>query len=221
MISFLAASFNYPAVLDGRAADVLPALLATGDAGRAVWAIYSLLPLIWIPAAVGAFYALRGSSEGAMRMAVLFAVVASLSMIGGLMRWPSFHWELAQAWAGAEPSARPALEALFDATNRYLGNYIGEFLGELSLLTGQRASVGARAAGPATVIVIQRVDFRRTDQCRRRGRGGGGTAASRPAAADGGGRRTAVSPGGAGSGFRRCRRRRPTSNRWDPTPVRR
>jgi thioredoxin reductase (NADPH) len=37
----------------------------------------------------------------------------------------------------------------------------GEFLGELSLLTGQRASVGARAAGPATVIVIQRVDFRR------------------------------------------------------------
>lgn len=133
VFSFLAARFNYPAVLDGRAADVLPALLATGDAGRAVWAIYSLLPLIWIPAAVGAFYALRGSSEGAMRMAILFAVVASLAMIGGLMRWPSFHWELAQAWAGAEPGARPAIEALFDATNRYLGNYIGEFLGELSM----------------------------------------------------------------------------------------
>jgi hypothetical protein len=133
VFTFLAVNFNYPAVLDGRAADVLPALLATGDLGRAVWAIYSLLPLIWIPAAVGAFYALRTSSEGAMRTAILFAVVASLAMISGLMRWPSFHWELAQAWAGAEPGARPTLEALFNATNRYLGNYIGEFLGEFSM----------------------------------------------------------------------------------------
>jgi hypothetical protein len=142
VFSFLAARFHYPAVLDGRAADVLPALLATGDLGRAVWAIYALLPLIWIPAAVGAFYALRTSSEGAMRTGTLFAVVSSLAMIIGLMRWPSFHWELAQAWA-AEPSARPALEALFNATNRYLGNYIGEFLGELSMNVFFLLSAGA------------------------------------------------------------------------------
>ena len=45
VFSYLAAEFNYPEVLDGRAADVLPALLATGHAGRAVWAIYALLPL--------------------------------------------------------------------------------------------------------------------------------------------------------------------------------
>jgi hypothetical protein len=133
VFAFLAARFNYPEVLDGKAADVLPALLATGDLGRAVWALYSLLPLIWIPAAVGAFYALRPSSEGGMRAATLFALVAAFAMILGLMRWPSFHWELARAWAGAEPSARPALDAVFNATNRYLGNYIGEFLGELSM----------------------------------------------------------------------------------------
>jgi len=130
VFSYLAARFNYPDVLDGRAADVLPALLATGDAGRAVWAIYALLPLFWIPAAVGAFHALRARSEGVMRMAMQFAIVSSVAMILGLMRWPSFHWELAQAWA-VEPSARPALDAVFNASNRYLGNYIGEFLGEL------------------------------------------------------------------------------------------
>jgi hypothetical protein len=132
VFSYLAARFNYPAVLDGAAADVLPALLATGNQGRAIWAIYSLLPLFWIPASVGAFYALREKSEGRMRIAVLFAVVSALAMVLGLMRWPSFHWELARAWA-AEPAARPALNAVFNATNLYLGNYIGEFLGELSV----------------------------------------------------------------------------------------
>jgi hypothetical protein len=130
VFSYLAARFNYPEVLDGRAADVLPALLATGDAGRAVWALYALLPLFWIPAAVGAFHALRARSEGLVRLGISFAVVSSLAMMLGLMRWPSVHWALAQAWA-ADPGARPALDAVFNGLNSYLGNYIGEFLGEL------------------------------------------------------------------------------------------
>jgi hypothetical protein len=133
VFSYLAARFNYPDVLDGRASDVLPALLATGNAGRLVWAIYALLPLIWIPAAVGAFHALRETSEGMMRTALLLATVSSLAMMIGLMRWPSFHWELALAWTAGEPGARPALDALFNAANSYLGNYIGEFLGELTM----------------------------------------------------------------------------------------
>lgn len=131
VFAYLAARFNYPEVLDGRAEDVLPALLRTGDAGRAAWAIYALLPLFWIPASVGAFHALRARSEGAMRAAMLFASVSSVAMVLGLMRWPSFHWALARDWA-AEPGARAALNAVFDASNLYLGNYIGEFLGELS-----------------------------------------------------------------------------------------
>jgi hypothetical protein len=132
VFSYLAARFHYPEVLEGRAADVLPALLATGDTGRAVWAIYALLPLIWIPASVGAFHALRANSEGSMRMGMLFATLSSLTMMAGLMRWPSFHWELARSWATADASARPMLEAVFNGANRYLGNYIGEYLGELA-----------------------------------------------------------------------------------------
>jgi hypothetical protein len=49
VFSYLAARFDYPAVLDGAAADVLPRLLALGDAGRAVWAVYAFLP----PARIG------------------------------------------------------------------------------------------------------------------------------------------------------------------------
>jgi len=133
VFAYLAARFHYPDVLDGSAADVLPALLATGSAGRAAWAFYAVLPLIWLPAGVGAFEALRARAAGLMRLAMLFAVVAAISMMLGLMRWPSIHWELAKAWATANASERVVLAATFDGLNRYLGNFVGEFLGELSV----------------------------------------------------------------------------------------
>ncbi|HEU4521106.1 MAG TPA: DUF4386 family protein, partial [Thermoanaerobaculia bacterium] len=133
VFAWLAARFNYPDVLDGTAAEVLPALLATGAAGRAAWAFYALLPLIWIPAGVAAFQALRHTGEGSMRMGMHFATVAALAMMLGLMRWPSIHWELAGAYVSATPGDQTVLGAVFLGLNRYLGNYIGEFLGELSM----------------------------------------------------------------------------------------
>jgi hypothetical protein len=129
VFSYLAASFNYPDVLDGNASDVLPALLATGSAGRTAWAFYSILPLVFIPGAVGAIEALRDRAAGPMRVGMLFAVVATMSMVLGLMRWP----RLARVWTGAGESERLVLAATFDGLNRYLGNFVGEFLGELGL----------------------------------------------------------------------------------------
>jgi hypothetical protein len=130
VFSYLAARFQYPEVLDGSARDVLPALLATGAAGRAAWALYSVLPLVFIPAGIGAFEALRERASGPMRIGVLFAFLAAVSMVLGLMRWPSVHWELARAWEAAGEGDRLVLAAVFDGLNRYLGNFIGEFLGE-------------------------------------------------------------------------------------------
>jgi putative effector of murein hydrolase LrgA (UPF0299 family) len=132
VFSYLAARFNYPDVLDGNAQDVLPALLATGAAGRTAWALYSVLPLVFIPAGVGAFEALRARAAGPMRVGMAFALLAAVSMMLGLMRWPSVHWELARAWGSAVGGDRLVLAAVFDGLNRYLGNFIGEFLGELS-----------------------------------------------------------------------------------------
>src|SRR4051812_38603926 len=57
VFTYLAWRFNYPEVLDGSAATVLPSLLATGQQGRFVWALYSLLPLVWLPAGVAAYEA--------------------------------------------------------------------------------------------------------------------------------------------------------------------
>jgi hypothetical protein len=132
VFSYLAARFHYPEVLDGSAQDVLPALLATGGTGRAAWALYSVLPLVFIPAGISAFEALRERAAGPMRVGALFAFLAAVSMMLGLMRWPSVHWELAHAWDASGDGERLVLTALFDGLNLYLGNYIGEFIGELS-----------------------------------------------------------------------------------------
>ena len=114
VFTFLAVRFDYPDILDGSAAQVLPRLLDMGLTGRVVWAAYALLPLIWIPAGVGAFQALRDVREGSMRVAMLFATVAAISMTLGLMRWPSIHWELAQAYITGTPDMRSTLGAIFD-----------------------------------------------------------------------------------------------------------
>jgi hypothetical protein len=129
VFAFLAARFDYPAVLDGSAAEVLPNLLATGTTGRAVWAVYGFLPIIWIPAGVAVFHALRTVREGSTRTGMLFAVIAAVSMMLGLLRWPSIHWTLAEAWARAAAPERTAIATVFDGLNSYLG----EFLGELSV----------------------------------------------------------------------------------------
>jgi hypothetical protein len=133
VFAFLAGRFDYPAVLDGGAAEVLPKLLASGATGRAVWAVYGFLPIIWIPAGVAAFHALRSVREGSTRTGMLFAVMAAISMMLGLLRWPSVHWMLAEAYAQAGGPERAAIATVFGGLNSYLGNYIGEFLGELSV----------------------------------------------------------------------------------------
>lgn len=132
VFSYLAANFSYPDVLDGSAAEVLPRLLDGGAAMRGVWAVYAFLPLLLVPGAVGAYVALS-SSRARMLLALIFASIGTLAMCLGLMRWPSVHWALAEAYAQAGPDAKTSLDAVFRGLNLYLGNYIGEFLGETML----------------------------------------------------------------------------------------
>ncbi|MEP7226370.1 MAG: hypothetical protein ABI785_03335 [Gemmatimonadales bacterium] len=89
VFTYLAARFNYPDVLDGPAATVLPSLLATGPQGRLVWAIYALLPLIWIPAGVAAYEALAPVQRGAMRLALFSAFFLLTSIVWLQSRQPS------------------------------------------------------------------------------------------------------------------------------------
>ena len=62
VFSYLAATFDYPAVLARAAADVLPALLSLGTSGRIVWLVYGLIPLLLIPTALGVKEAARNTA---------------------------------------------------------------------------------------------------------------------------------------------------------------
>ena len=134
VFGYLAATFGYPDVLDGNARDVLPRLLALGARGRAVWSLYGLLPFLLVPAGLGVHAALRESAPFQARAALIFAVIAGVTMAVGLLRWPSIHWALAGHLASTtEPGARDAIVAVFDGLNAYLGRFLGEFVGELTL----------------------------------------------------------------------------------------
>lgn len=132
VFAWLAARFNYPDILDGSAAEVLPRLLQGGETMRAVWALYASLPLLLVPGAVAAWLACP-SSRGLTTLALVFACIGAFSMCLGLMRWPSIHWELARSFATLDAQAVPVTAAVFAGLNAYLGNYIGEFLGETCL----------------------------------------------------------------------------------------
>lgn len=134
VFSALAGSFDYPDILDRPAAEVLPRLLALGDSGRAIWAFYACIPLLLIPAAVGAAQLHDDTRHRtAVRIAELSAVLAGISMLLGLVRWPSLQWELARTWVTASAEQRVVLGAVFDGANMMFGRFIGEFLGELLL----------------------------------------------------------------------------------------
>jgi Domain of unknown function (DUF4386) len=132
VFSYLAANFDYPGILDGSAAEVLPRLRAGGSIMRAIWALYAFLPLLLIPGAVAAYFACP-SSRGRMTLALVVASLGALAMCLGLMRWPSIHWALAEAYAQSSADAKSSLATIFIGLNLYLGNYIGEFLGEVCL----------------------------------------------------------------------------------------
>lgn len=133
VFSYLASAFGYPDVLDRPAAEVLPALVALGTTGRAVWIVYALVPLLLVPTALGLRVAVGGAAPLASRGAVVSGALAGVSMMIGLLRWPSLHWRLALDYATADPAGRRAIETWFDGANSYLGNFIGEFVGELWL----------------------------------------------------------------------------------------
>ena len=75
-------------------------------ARRSNWAFTAFLPLLLIPAVIGARAALGDPVPNGMRGAQVFATIAATSMLLGLARWPSVHWELARAYPSATAGAR-------------------------------------------------------------------------------------------------------------------
>ena len=134
VFSYLAATFGYPDVLDRQAEDVLPALAAGGFALRVAWLIYGAIPVTLLVGGIAAMPFLeRGGGRTVARFGGAFAVIAAVSMMVGLLRWPSIHWALAERWGDASADQREIHAAIFDSANVYLGNMFGEYIGETAL----------------------------------------------------------------------------------------
>jgi hypothetical protein len=133
VFSYLAASFGYPDVLDGSAAEVLPAFVAGGAKLRWTWAVYAALPAGLALSALLAAPLLQEGGETKARIGRAAALLAALAMTAGLIRWPTLHHALGIRFMKAGVEERQLLATLFDASNLYLGNVTGEFIGEIAL----------------------------------------------------------------------------------------
>lgn len=133
VFTYLAIHFNYPDILDGNAYHVLPKIIEGGNQMRIVWAIYALLPLMLIPAALGSYAYLKSRNNSLAIGGLVFATISVIANMLGLMRWPSIHWTLAQSFATSSVEQQVTINTIFQGLNVYLGNYIGEFLGELTM----------------------------------------------------------------------------------------
>lgn len=157
VFAYLASHFGYPEVLDRPAAEVLPRLLALGDAGRAVWLLYGLIPLLLVPTALGLRAVAGHAAPAATRLALVMAVAAAASMAAGLLRWPSLHWQLALAWGDATDTSRESMATTFAHANLLLGNVVGEFFGELFLnlfFASAALALGRTAGGARRGLVL-------------------------------------------------------------------
>lgn len=171
VFSYLAATFGYPDVLDRPAAEVLPLLAQGGHGLRAVWFFYGALPLVFVFAGVSSGNILERGAPSLRTLGVASAVAAGVSMMLGLLRWPTIEWALAQHWGAADSSGRTAIAAVFDASNLFLGTLLGEFVGEICAATwflvvsiawrnqGRRwiGNLGVAAAGVMMVAAFRNV----------------------------------------------------------------
>src|SRR5262245_27492023 len=117
VFSYLAVAFDYPAVLDRPAEEVLPALHSLGGTGRVVWVIYGLIPLLLLPTGRGVEDAARETSLRLGQVAKWLAALSAMAMMTGLLRWPTLQWQLAQEWTSAPPVSRELLAGRFATAN--------------------------------------------------------------------------------------------------------
>jgi len=120
----LGAVFDYPAVLDQPAAQVLASFRENQGAVIGWFLVLTLGAALLAPIAV--MVGRLGRSQ-ALRVSVWVGVAAAAVQVVGLLRWPLVVPAL--AGRAADPSTATAAEETFRTLNQVLGTTIGETLG--------------------------------------------------------------------------------------------
>lgn len=119
-------TFDYPGILRQPASEILAGFSAGGTGLLALWYVFMLSALAFIPVGVLSGLWLWERNQVAAAFAATFGILAGLVQGMGLLRWVILVPSLAQ------DSADPAVtQAVFDAFHLYAGAGIGEHFGYL------------------------------------------------------------------------------------------
>ncbi|MBO9590968.1 DUF4386 domain-containing protein [Devosia sp.] len=119
-------TFDYPGILRQPANEILAGFSAGGTGLLALWYVFMLSALAFIPVGVLSGLWLWERNRAAAAFAATFGILAGLVQGLGLLRWVILVPSLAQS------SADPAVtQAVFDAFHLYAGAGIGEHFGYL------------------------------------------------------------------------------------------
>jgi hypothetical protein len=147
----LTMTFDYPGILREPAGEVLRRFAAGGPSLVLLWYGFALTPALFIPAAILLRRAFPATVP-LLDLAVPLGVLAGLTQVLGLIRWPFLVPELARTFL--DPAASEATQAaaltVFGAFHQYAGVAIGEHLGYL--FTGAWTLVIAAAMLTAPVF---------------------------------------------------------------------
>ncbi|HXV92087.1 MAG TPA: DUF4386 family protein, partial [Pseudonocardia sp.] len=132
--ALLGVTFDYPAVLDEGAAQILARYADAGTATRALWYLMMVASLAFVPVAVllGRSLAARLPGRSALNdLTVTIGVLAGLLQAVGFARWTFVVPYLAQAYTdpAATPATRDAVVVAFEVVHRFVGGALGEHLG--------------------------------------------------------------------------------------------
>ena len=145
----LAMTFDYPGILREPAGEVLSRFAAGGPTLVLLWYGFALTPVLFIPAAILLRRAFTATTPF-LDLAVPLGVLAGLTQVMGLIRWPFLVPELARSFL--DPSASEATQAaaltVFGAFHQYAGVAIGEHLGYLFTGAWTLVIAGAMLTAP-------------------------------------------------------------------------
>jgi hypothetical protein len=109
-------------------------VMAGTNAVHALLIIYSIVPALIFPGAMGTYYAFSDTQEAQMRLGMHFATLGAFALMLSLMMLPSIHWILTAYLLSVEPAHQPELIAVLNAMHNYFGIFVGDILGVGCLL---------------------------------------------------------------------------------------
>jgi hypothetical protein len=130
MFASLAKQFEYPDILRQSTSVVLAKFRAGGSRLVLTWWLFAMSALLFGVIAVLLPY-LFDFSGWVIALIATLGLLAALTQVLGLIRWPFMVPHLAREAESADATKLQAIDVIFQSFNRYLGVAVGEHLGYL------------------------------------------------------------------------------------------